>query len=437
MPFTGPRGVPPRPLAVAVALLVGVVIGCSAAPAATSSPGGSSPASSIGVAASSTGASIPPSAAPAATSGGGASCPVVALAVTAEYPQPPSALVPATGTWFGIGIDWGADSVAGVRSRLGADRTPAVWVQFAQFPLTADDRTHLEGFIQQVRSVGGIGLITLEPNGGVQTVTPSAANDLADLVAGEQACGVPILIRFAHEMNGSWYRWGQDPAAYVAAFRTVAAAVHARAPGAGMLWAPNTGLGYPFHGGPYEATSGSAAARALDTSGDGKVSAADDPYTPYWPGDDAVDWVGMSVYHFGNTYPWGANVVPLRGAFDSLLTGRGTGEPDFYATWAAGRHKPMAIVETAALWRPSGGGASELTIKQGWWRQAFSASTVDRFPEIRLIGWFDWKKQEAEVKDVVDWRVTANPTVTKAFFDDLPPGWLRFAPPDATATAGG
>ena len=96
--------------------------------------------------------------------------------------QPPPALVPATGTWFGIGIDWGADSVAGVRSRLGTNRTPAVWVQFAQFPLTPDDRTHLEGFIQQVRTVGGIGLITLEPNGGLETVTTAAANDVADLV---------------------------------------------------------------------------------------------------------------------------------------------------------------------------------------------------------------------------------------------------------------
>ena len=76
--------------------------------------------------------------------------------------------MPATGTWFGIGIDWGADTVAGVRSRLGADRTPAVWVQFAQFPLTPDDRTHLEGFIEQVRTVGGIGLITLEPNGATR-----------------------------------------------------------------------------------------------------------------------------------------------------------------------------------------------------------------------------------------------------------------------------
>jgi hypothetical protein len=27
-------------------------------------------------------------------------------------------------------------------------------------------------------------------------------------------------------------------------------------------------------------------------------------------GDDWVDWVGLSVYHFGASYPWGANKVP-------------------------------------------------------------------------------------------------------------------------------
>ena len=27
-------------------------------------------------------------------------------------------------------------------------------------------------------------------------------------------------------------------------------------------------------------------------------------------GDDYVDWVGLSIYHFGTTYPYGQNVLP-------------------------------------------------------------------------------------------------------------------------------
>jgi hypothetical protein len=326
-----------------------------------------------------------------------------------------------------MSLDWGADSVSAVRQRVGADRVPAVWVQFAGVPLDAGGTANLDGFIEQVRSVGGVALITLEPNEGLASVTADSARAVADRLAEYHACGVEIILRFAHEMNGSWYPWAQDPEPYVAAFRRLATEVHHRAPGVAMLWAPNTGLGYPFIGGRPAAAPGSGSAKALDTNGDGALTASDDPYAPYWPGDDAVDWVGMSAYHFGNTYPWGANVVPRADAFAALLTGAGTAGPDFHEAWAVGHGKPMAIVETGALWRPSGGGSSELAIKRGWWRQVFSRATESAFPEIKLIGWFEWRKHEAEVNDVVDWRLTANPAVLDAFAGDLPPDWLRFA----------
>ena len=327
-----------------------------------------------------------------------------------------------------MGLDWGADSISAVRGRIGAAATPAVWVQFAPFPISSGERVNLDAFVQQVRSVNGIALITLEPTAGLATATTAAATAVADILAGYRACGVPIILRFAHEMNGSWYAWGQDPAAFIAAFRSIAAAVHERAPGVAMLWAPNTGRGYPFSGGAHAAVPGSAATAALDTNHDGILSAADDPYAPYWPGDDAVDWVGMSIYHFGTTYPWGANVVPLPDSFVDLITGAGTGGPDFYTTWAVGHGKPMAIPETAALWRPTGGGRPELAIKQAWWRQVFSADTRDRFPAVRLIGWFEWRKHESEVNDIVDWRLTARPELVADFLHDLPADLLQFAP---------
>ena len=401
---------------VLAALLVILVAGCTTTSAVPPSP----PASTL-TAAPSSGA--PPPVAPSAATPSCLIPDVPSAPVAAE-----SSLVPVTGAWFGMGLDWGADSISAVRDRVGPDHVPAAWVQFAEIPLRDGDLANLDEFVEQVRSVGGIGLITLEPQDGLPAVDDAAAVAVADRLAGYQACGVPIILRFAHEMNGSWYRWGQDPAAYIAAFRRVAAAVHERAPGVAMLWAPNSGSGYPFEGSPYRAPAGSPAEKALDTDGDGALTATDDPYAPYWPGDDAVDWVGMSAYHFGNTYPWGANVVPRPGAFAALLAGTGDATPDFHATWAVGHGKPMAIVETAALWRPSGGGKSELAIKSGWWRQVYSAETQRRFPAIRLIGWFEWQKDEPEVNDVVDWRLTAKPEVLDAFLDDLPPDWLRFAP---------
>jgi hypothetical protein len=115
-------------------------------------------------------------------------------------------------------------------------------------------------------------------------------------------------VRFAHEMNGSWYAWGQQPAAYVEAYRRVAAAAHAGAPGSPMMWAPNYGGGYPFAGGRFAAVPGTGDARVLDTDG-----------------DDAVDWVGMSLYHWGGAWPWGENEVPEPGKFLAQLTGEYVG----------------------------------------------------------------------------------------------------------------
>ena len=48
--------------------------------------------------------------------------------------------------------------------------------------------------------------------------------------------------------------------------------------------------------------------------------------------------------------------------------------PDFYATYADGHDKPMAITETAALYDPAGRGAVRAAaIKQAWWRQVLRA----------------------------------------------------------------
>jgi hypothetical protein len=48
------------------------------------------------------------------------------------------------------------------------------------------------------------------------------------------------------------------------------------------------------------ASVSSAADRAaLDTNGDGQLTQADDPYAPYYPGDDFVDWIGLSLYYKG------------------------------------------------------------------------------------------------------------------------------------------
>jgi len=276
-------------------------------------------------------------------------------------------------------------------------------------------------------------LLTLEPKLGLETVTSEAAEELATTLARFNNAGVPVIVRFAHEMNGSWYAWGQQPAAYVAAYKRMAAAVHSKAPGSAMMWAPNYGGGYPFSGGKYQAVAGTQDFIDLDTDKDGAVTGADDPYAPYYPGDDSVDWVGMSLYHWGNTYPWGANVIPEPGKFLQQLTGTYNGAggndlavPDFYANYGTDRDKPVAIPETAALTVASAGGADVLAIKEAWWGQLFDPAIPRDYPALKMINWFEWDKNEVEVKATVDWTATKDAKVREAYSAALP-DWFTFA----------
>ncbi|MGY1635477.1 glycoside hydrolase family 26 protein [Geodermatophilus sp. SYSU D00742] len=346
---------------------------------------------------------------------------------------PAADLVPASGAYLGTNLDWADQTLADHAGQLG--RAPAVAVSFAGFPLTADDRRNLDGAVEQLRADGGMLLLTLEPHGGLAAVTDAVARDLAGRLDGWNARGVPVVVRFAHEMNGSWYAWGQQPEEYVAAFRRVADAVHAGAPGSATMWAPNYGGGYPFAGGRYAGSS-----PALDTDGDGAVSGLDDPYAPYWPGDDAVDWVGMSLYHWGSAHPWGENEVPEAGKFVAQLTGEYTGlagderhVPDFHGTYGVGHGKPVAIPETAALYAPGRPGPDELSVKRAWWRQVHDPALAERLPRLAMVNWFEWAKDEPEVGGRVDWRATASPAIRAAYRSDLP-AWALWA--DAVPTCG-
>lgn len=343
-------------------------------------------------------------------------------------------LEPEIGAYFGVNLDWGNDSAAAFNERLGL--MAGAYVQFAPFPFDDGSREHVRLFFEQVRTERGVAVLTLEPTIPLAAITAEQAEELSRLLRGWNDLGVGVLLRFAHEMNGSWYGWGQQPEAYVAAFRLIAEAVHATAPGTAMLWAPNYGAGYPFVGGVHETTSDAPDFDLLDSDGNGLLDGRDDPYAPYYPGDAAVDWVGLSLYHWGSAYPWGENEMPEDGKFVAQLTGTydgangdETATPDFYAIYAEQHDKPLAIVETAALFNTTEAGADELALKQAWWRQVFAPEVFVRFPRLRMINWFEWSKAESEIGgDRIDWSVTHDPATLAAFVADLPRNQPRFAP---------
>ena len=338
-------------------------------------------------------------------------------------------LEPLAGCYIGMLLD-DEDNLPRVSARLGL--TPAAYTKFYGFPFSAGTRQEVSAFLDEVRGNCGIAVLTLEPFGGLSSVTAASCADLADLCASQEAQGIGgIMIRLAHEMNGNWYAWGQQPSLYRQTFQLVANVVHARTARTAMLWAPNNGIGYPYGTGAFSPAPGSADFLELDTNHDGVLSEADDMFGPFYPGDAAVDWVGLTIYHWGVNYPWGENEPPFPGEFAGTMNATGPGAPADYSRWfyprfcADGVHnKPLAIAETSAFYNTEQPGGNEVAMKRAWFRQIYNISGASAdgpdiattFPKLKCINWFDHFKSESEVQgQFVDWRASANPLVRGAF----------------------
>lgn len=363
-------------------------------------------------------------------------------------------LEPERGVLTGVSLDWAALPAGPFNSLTEWDHI--VFVDFTHFP-NPGGYGALDGHIGQVRTVKGIYMITLEPMSGLSAINASNSAVFAGWCAYWNAQGVPIMVRFAHEMNGDWYPWGMRPQLYREKFRLVANTIRSVATNTVMVWAPNNAGSYPYgiYNGMSKATFtngyGSLADWVLlDGNGDGVLSnpgdLRDDPYAPFYPGDQYVDWVGMTIYHWGQAYPWWYNCTPEARKFSDQLTGdyagpggTNTWNPNFYAEWSEGRSKPMVIAETAAFYRPNaptppdpywppGQTTNEFEIKKLWLEQVYNiygdnTNALDisvHFPRIKAINWFNQYKIEPEAQNSnVNWTVTSNASVRTAYRDRL------------------
>ncbi len=357
-----------------------------------------------------------------------------AAAVTAATPAAatPAAATPAAASdrgalpasdraWFGPDLDWGDDGPDGYAGRLGA--VPSMYGVEIEYPF---DRSARKEFLRATRAAaaqGAVLVVSLEPSQSLGSLTRAdaeTANRLFEEV--HRQYDTRVLVRFAPQMNGTWVRWGQQPTAFVDAFRTLARVVHAGDSSAAMVWSPSYGAGYPFgeSAGRLQDLSATDVSK-LDTNGDGQLTAADDPYAPYWPGASSVDWVGLSMFSFGKgkateaagrEVPLTTNEVPAAGEVQARFDETwGYQQPQtegtFTQRFAVDQDRPM-LLDTGALYDHSLEGAAELPVKQEWWRQVIAA--VQQHPEVRGVTFLETNRREPEAGNrVADWRDTAVP----------------------------
>jgi beta-mannanase len=178
------------------------------------------------------------------------------------------------------------------------------------------------------------------------------------------AWGQPFFLRFAHEMNGTWYPWspgvnGNTAAEFVAAWRRVHGLfAQEGAANAVWVWSPNVEAG-PAH--------------------------TPTPLAAVYPGDAYVDWVGLDGYNWGDQPGWRSFADVFGPSYEMLI--RLT-------------QKPLLIAETA-----SGEVGGD---KAAWIREAFQNALPRRFPRIRGVVWFHENKER-------DWRVDSSPGALAAY----------------------
>jgi mannan endo-1,4-beta-mannosidase len=210
---------------------------------------------------------------------------------------------------------------------------------------------------------------TAQPRYSLAAIAAGDHDDYIDRYAASvREHGRALTIRLMHEMNGNWYPWGSGvngnrDGDYVRAWRHVQGRFAALGvDNVEWLWAPN----------------------AVYTGGA--------PLGPLFPGDDAVDAVGLSNYN------WGART---HDGHRTEWTDFGSLFDESIAEVRALTGRPVWVAEVGS----SGSGGS----KAAWITEMMAA--VQQRPDVTGLVWFDHVDTRADV----DWRIETEPDAAAAW----------------------
>lgn len=270
-----------------------------------------------------------------------------------------------TATW-GITVDpavSAADQIADDEALV--DRPVGVINAFLAWSLPPSVQTSL---LDNLRSVSGTQevMITWEPGERTDAAAPDAGSvGLAQIASGaaddeldtflRQLDAFPgqVDLRFAHEMNGSWYSWAGEPALYLRAWMRVHDRIDQLAPRVRMVWSVNN----------------------VD-------SPSSNTLERYWPGRDAVDIIGIDGYNCLRGWESPAQVFTSAYSRVSVLDSTA----------------PIWLTETSSCEAESSVSGSAGHSKAAWITQLLSSTAM---PRVAAVVWFDRDKE-------YDWRTDSS-----------------------------
>lgn len=256
---------------------------------------------------------------------------------------------------FNSGAPSNATTVANYTATVGRKPDIVLWyTDFGGNLLTSEE-------ISTLKETGQAPMVTWEPHsqslsaiasGTYDSYLRSVARKTKEQWSGE------LMVRFAHEMNGSWYEWSGSPNTYVAAWRHIVNIFHEEgATNVKWVWAPN-----------------------VDRNGAM-------PFAEYFPGESWVDYLGLDGYNWGNTP--GNSWNSLKEVFVAS-----------YNKITALSQKPLFITETASS--ETGGSKAE------WIRTGFTQTIPQEFPRVTGVIWFN--KVEAD-----NWPISSSQSSLEAY----------------------
>lgn len=224
-----------------------------------------------------------------------------------------------------------------------------------------ETRPYIAQYVNGSNQVIMLGITVTDLNGVNYDNLRETLNNFSEL-------GCPVFVRFANEMNCSYL--GDEPEQYKTAFRTAADMIHEYSDFA-VVWSP------------------------VD------LGALDRPFEYYYPGDEYVDWVGVSCYSLKHFNSKQNNELKETQYF---MTGD-------YA-WATNRIKPLIkFMEQNGINKPvmlSEGGVTTSSSYDGdlsWWAKPrlgnYLYNVIMKYPQVKMINYFNvYRGDEVDKFDI-------------------------------------
>jgi hypothetical protein len=287
-----------------------------------------------------------------------ASAPAVASTATMKVVSPPAGIYHAAFPDFGGSED--IVSASRIRDFEALAGKRIAWAYFSNNWI--DGITFPAEAVKSVRDTGSVPFIRMMPRSSFAETGPDPVYNLDRITRGDfdpalaawaqaaRATGTPLMVEFGTEVNGDWFPWNgrwyggaAGPEKFRNAYRHIVD-LFRREDARNVTWV--------FH---------VDASRSPD--------AAWNTMAAYYPGDDYIDWLGISVY--GAQEPnedWISFADRLDPAYAELV--------------AFQPSKPIAVLEFGVTDGVAGHD------KAAWISDAFAAVTSGRYPRIKAMSYW-------------------------------------------------